>query len=206
MTSCSEGFQHLFKAQQATPLDNAEKSLAYGQMMEAFSQQLTTGDIVTRLGNDFISDALRKINTCDPSFSHCGFVKIENGYPFVYHAIGGEDNPDNELQRDSLHVFWSPKSNLAIGAFHTLLDTSQRVILSAYIDSCYAVKPKFDMAFDIYNNVRLYCSEFVVNGINRSHPLSENIQPQKIEDKYLYTVDAAFCNKYVREIGRYTLK
>ena len=55
---------------------------------------LQSGDLVMRRGIDVTSFMLSQMNLKDKTYSHCGIVEIEYGYPFVYHSIGGEDNPN----------------------------------------------------------------------------------------------------------------
>src|ERR1700677_4723688 len=72
---------------------------------------LKSGCIVLRTGSGADSYLLAQMNRKDKTYSHCGIVMIEHGYPFVYHSIGGEDNPDERLRRDSASFFFSPLHN-----------------------------------------------------------------------------------------------
>src|ERR1700733_5214 len=86
---------------------------------------LQSGNIVLRMGLGADSKLLSGLNSKDQSFSHCGIVFIENGYPFVYHSIGGEDNPDERLRRDSARFYFSPINNLGLGIVRYDFDTEK---------------------------------------------------------------------------------
>src|SRR5690242_7336171 len=86
---------------------------------------LRSGDIALRTGTDIISVMLRGMNLRDKAYSHCGIVMIEDGYPFVYHSIGGEDDPDARLARDSAKAFFLPGPNERLGIVRLSLNAAQ---------------------------------------------------------------------------------
>ncbi len=61
--------------------------------------------MVLRTGNDFTSESLRQLSFTDKTYSHCGIASIENDSIFIYHALGGEWNPDEKLRRDPIELF-----------------------------------------------------------------------------------------------------
>jgi hypothetical protein len=88
--------------------------------------------------------------------------------PFVYHAIGGEDNPDQRLRRDSAHVFLSPQHNEGFGIVDFGLNKEETQKLWEVVHQFYKARPKFDMNFDLKTDDALYCSEFVCKSLNRA--------------------------------------
>ncbi len=86
---------------------------------------------------------------------------IENGYPFVYHSIGGEDNPDSKLRKDSAATFFTPVSNERLGVARLDLSASQINKLHAIVSRYWHVGVPFDLDFDLATNDKLYCAEFV---------------------------------------------
>jgi len=135
------------------------------RMADSAIALLHTGDIVTRMGIGADSYILQQMNNRDKTFSHCGIVVIENGYPFVYHAIGGEDNPDERLRRDSAAYFFSPLRNTALGIIRYGFDSVQAGQLQNIVTACYKLRPRFDMKFDLATDNELYCSEFVYKSL-----------------------------------------
>ena len=129
---------------------------------------LKSGYIVLRMGKGADSYMLSQFNRKDKSYSHCGIVLIEDGYPFVYHAIGGEDNPDERLRRDSASFFFSPEHNFAIAVVSYSFDSTRISKLREVVQYYYKAKPKFDLKFDLNTDDKLYCAEFVYKTINKA--------------------------------------
>lgn len=122
---------------------------------------IRNGDLVTRLGTDITSEMLRKMNKEDQSFSHCGIASIENDSIFIYHAIGGEFNPDQKLKRDLLYAFGHPFDTKSIGVFNMNMNDKVLKKLISQVHIIYNRGIPFDMEFDYSTDDRLYCAEFV---------------------------------------------
>lgn len=129
---------------------------------------LQDGDLVLRTGNDFVSLTLRQFSRRNKTYSHCGVVRIENGKAVVYHAIGGEDNPDARLRRDTFQAFCDPDHNLGFGVFRYRLSKAERVRLDSVVDLDYRLKLRFDMKFDLSTDSSLYCAEFVYKALSKA--------------------------------------
>lgn len=132
-----------------------EKKILYGKSL------LKDGDLVLRTGNDFISLTLRQFSMKNKTYSHCGIVRIQQGKVFVYHAIGGEDNPDARLRRDRFEQFCNPGHNLGFGIFRYKLDASQQHRLDSLVAMYYRLRIRFDLRFDLKTDSSFYCAEFV---------------------------------------------
>ncbi len=126
---------------------------------------LQTGDLLLRTGNDMTSRIFRELNQFDKTYSHGGLVVVEGGYPFVYHSIGGEDNPDERLRRDSADFFMSPGNNLGFAIARYRFPDSAAGNLETVIRDYYSRRPLFDMDFNLETDDRLYCSEFVYKAV-----------------------------------------
>ncbi len=135
--------------------------------IKQLSKLVQNGDIITRTGNDFTSYGLRTLNRRDITYSHCGIASIENDSLFVYHALGGEFNPDQKLLRQSFTEFSEPFSNNGIGIFRyadPLVGQKAPGIAAEY----YRIGVPFDMDFDMETDDRMYCAEFVVKALEKS--------------------------------------
>lgn len=146
------------KKQKAKAEENADK-IFYGQSLAQ------DGDLVLRTGNDFISQTLRLFSTRDKTYSHCGLVRIENGKVNVYHAIGGEDNPDARLRRDSFEQFCNPKYNAGFSLVRYKLGERAHQRLDSLISLYYKERIRFDMKFDLNTDSSFYCAEFVYKAV-----------------------------------------
>lgn len=129
--------------------------------INAAIQLAQTGDIAIRCGLGPDSYMLIQMNARDKRYSHCGVVVLENGYPFVYHSIGGEDNPDLRMRRDSLSTFFSKKYNSGFAIIRYQQDSALKQRVAKRTLAYYNSHPLFDMDFDLDTDDRLYCSELV---------------------------------------------
>jgi hypothetical protein len=129
---------------------------------------LQNGCIVLRRGNDIISEMFSLLNKSDKTYSHCGIAFNENNTWYVYHSIGGEDNPDEKLRKDTYENFVIPLHNKGFGI--CCLSSDQQVITNLHeiVDSLYRKKVPFDMKFDLESNDRLYCAEMVYKSFQKA--------------------------------------
>ena len=135
----------------------------------AFAEKLIhSGDLITRTGNDFTSQSLKKLNRRNKTFSHCGIASIEQDTVFIYHALGGEWNPDQKIRRDAFEIFAEPYSNNQIGIFRfAVSDTIQKKIITV-TKEFYNKGIMFDMDFDLKTDDRMYCAEFVYKSMAKA--------------------------------------
>lgn len=122
---------------------------------------IATGDLIVRTGNDFTSESLRSLNQRDKTYSHCGIASIEHDSLFIYHALGGEWNPDQKIRRDAFVFFAEPYSNRGIGIYRYQFKASEIQNLMVTVKKLYQLGIMFDMKFDLESNDRMYCAEFV---------------------------------------------
>jgi Permuted papain-like amidase enzyme, YaeF/YiiX, C92 family len=122
---------------------------------------IATGDLIVRTGNGFTSESLRSLNQRDKTYSHCGIASIENDSLFVYHALGGEFNPNQKIRKDKFEVFAEPYSNRGIGIYRYQLSQSEITSLMLTVKKLHELGIMFDMKFDLQSNDRMYCAEFV---------------------------------------------
>ncbi len=129
---------------------------------------LRNGDLALRTGADATSVMLRQMNLRDKTYSHCGIVMIEGGYPFIYHSIGGEDNPEAKLRRDSASVFFTPVSNERLGVARLDISGEQIERLDGITRRYWRQGALFDLDFDLKSDDKLYCAEFVYKAVREA--------------------------------------
>jgi hypothetical protein len=122
---------------------------------------LKEGDLVVRLNRDPASQFIKNFNRQDKKYSHAGIVLFENGYPFIYHIVNGEENPDERLRRDSLSRFCNPGNNKAYGIFRYDFHAGEMKILKNIIHKWYEQGVRFDSVFNLKTDDRMYCSEMI---------------------------------------------
>jgi hypothetical protein len=130
-------------------------------VMPQATVRVKSGDLITRLGSDITSHMLRQLNQTNKSYSHCGIASVEKDTIFVYHAIGGEFNPDQKMKREPLNSFGHPTENKAIAIFRPHLNPRQAITLQKMVKGLYHAGVPFDMDFDYNSNDKLYCAELV---------------------------------------------
>ncbi len=126
-----------------------------------------SGDIITRTGNDFTSQSLRSLNQRNKTYSHIGIASIENDSVFIYHALGGEWNPDEKIRRDYFPLFADPVNNNEIGIFHLNISEREANRFAIQARDFYKQGITFDMKFDLKTDDKMYCAEFVYKTLNK---------------------------------------
>lgn len=202
-TACNHAssYHHL----QLTHVDSAtiklknESAFASIQNVKPLIQQ---GNMILRTGNDFTSESFRQLSLTDKTYSHCGIASIENDTVFVYHALGGEWNPDAKLRRDPLELFCNPEENRGFGVFSFNFDATQVKRLDSIVKAWYKKGVMFDMKFDLATNDRLYCAEFVSKAISSGTNNQISFSTTKINNFEFVAVDNLFLNQHCVEKKR----
>lgn len=157
---------------------------------------LKDGDLVLRTGNDFVSLTLRQFSRQNKTYSHCGIVRIVHGRVMIYHAIGGEDNPDARLRKDSFESFCNPEHNLGFGVFRYRLTSVQHRRLDSIVDLDYRLRIRFDMKFDLGTDSSLYCAEFVYKALTRATGEPHFMPVSQIGSFRYVAIDNLFLNNH----------
>jgi hypothetical protein len=188
-------------------LENVRGTNPYNwQLVDSGIRVLRTGDVVIRTGGDVTSYMFSQMNQTEKTYSHCGIVIVESGFPFVYHSIGGEDNPDQVLRRDSASFWFSPSNNLGFGVVRYDLDSIEIASLILKVKQNYRDRKKFDMDFDLQTDDRLYCAEFVYKAINEATKDSGYIQPVTVLGYTFVGIDNLFHNSHAKLICQLRFK
>jgi len=167
------------------------------RLVDSAVSLLHTGDLVLRMGSGAQSMLLSRLNKTDKRFSHCGLVILENGYPFVYHCIGGEDNPDARMRRDSAFLFFSPLHNTALAIARYDLDSAE---VKSTILNYYCRKPRFDLNFDMATNDALYCTEFAWKVITGAAGDSTYLPLSELNGRQYVGTDNLYLNNHAHVV------
>lgn len=167
---------------------------------------LKTGDVVMRRGGDATSAMLCLLNQQEKFYSHCGLVVIENGYPFIYHSIGGEDNPNEKMRRDSARYWFSPANNLGFGIARLDAPEEKKSSIADVVHDFYKRGLRFDMKFDISTDDRLYCAEMVYKAVDKALDDSNYFQPISIWGHRFIGIDNLYLSKHARLICQVRFK
>lgn len=174
-----------------------EKNAVWNQeVIDSCIGLLKDGDMVIRTGRDITSQMFCKFNQKDQTYSHAGIVSIENGYPYVYHCIGGEDNPDAKLRRDSASFWFSTVHNLGLGICRFDMSAESLIMLKQVVRQYYKERKMFDMGFDLKSDDRLYCAEFVYKAVNRTMNDNTYLQPVTRFGLEYIAIDNLYMNEH----------
>ncbi|MGC4102770.1 C40 family peptidase [Ferruginibacter sp.] len=164
--ACSDSSGHSnIETSSADSLKEQQKIQRAFIAIDSVKKMVQTGDLVVRTGNDFTSESLRSLNQRDRTYSHCGIASWEHDTLFVYHALGGDFNPDQKIRRDNFELFAEPYSNRGIGLYRYQLDAADIDSLMITVRQLYHIGIMFDMKFDLQSNDRMYCAEFVYKSL-----------------------------------------
>ena len=153
---------------------------------------IKSGYLVTRTGTDFTSETLRNLNRRDVSYSHCGIASIEHDSVFIYHALGGEFNPDQKIRRDFIVDFADPHNNKGFGIFSYNFTSGITDKLISIVKHYYNDGLMFDMKFDLATDDRMYCAEFVYKCLLQANDNKMDFQHSFIKDFEFIGVDDLF--------------
>jgi hypothetical protein len=193
----------------------------YG-MIEDGQSRLKEGDLVVRMNRDPSSRFIKYFNHKDKNYSHSGIVLFENGYPYIYHIINGEENPDQKLRRDSLVHFCSPKRNLAFAIYRYNMSTDEIGNLKTIVHKWYSNGVRFDSLFSLSSDDRMYCSEMISKAVNRAtgnriliHPVQLSLAEAGCLTTYsrlplsytnglsIIPIDELYVNPFCRLVSKY---
>lgn len=174
---------------------------------EAFSKiwqvkkDIRDGDLILRTGRDFTSDVMRRVSKIDTTYSHCGIAVWENDSLFVYHALGGEWNPDEKIRRDPLEVFCNPFESRGMGIYrYNINELAKDNLIKAA--KKYADYVLFDNRFDLSSDDRMYCSEYVYKCVEMATGDSTTIPTSTFNRIKFVSIDNLFINEIAKEIRR----
>lgn len=185
--------------------ENAKKArvIKSKACIDSLKYFIQDGDVITRTGIDFTSQSLKQFCRKDNTYSHCGIVLKERDSFFVYHAIGGEINPKETLQREWLPRFCDGESNEGIGIFRFNLDSLELTREKKFMKEKYSAGILFDMEFDLHTDEKMYCSEFVAKTLMFAYQNKIRFDTTFIQQQPYFTVDNIFLNKNCKEIHRF---
>jgi hypothetical protein len=170
-------------------------------MMDEGQSLLKEGDLVVRLNRDPSSQFIRNLNRHDRTYSHSGIVIYENGYPYIYHMVMGDENPDGKLKKDSLTRFCNPRKNMAYGIYRYDLSTAEFKKLKTIVYDWYAKGIRFDADFNLSTDDKMYCSEMISKALEKA--TGNRI---RIETTRLTATEAGLFSLYSHRPYAYTSK
>lgn len=195
---CS-GCNALIKPSKEKLEEDAKNKRAFNSLSQ-INNIIKTGDVITRTGNDFTSECLRKLCRRNQTYSHCGIASIENDTVFIYHALGGDWNPDQKILREKLVDFGEPSSNRGIGVFRMNISDSFKNAIAQCARDFRKQGIEFDMSFDLKTDNKMYCAEFVAKTIEKATYPIIKISHSHTDELEFIGVDDIFLDPSMKKI------
>lgn len=149
--------------------------------LDSLQGLIRSGDIVFRTGADFTSSSLQKLCRRDRTFSHCGIAERSGDSVFIYHALGGEFNPDQRIKREYAGSFFQPSESYRAGIYRfssQQLNKEKLLLIAAHL---FKARIPFDLDFDLRTDERMYCAEFVAKSLQAGFVKDERIHVSRID-------------------------
>jgi hypothetical protein len=205
--------------------DNVKPAGSYAlatKMIQQGEMLLKEGDLVVRMNQDPSSQFIKHFNRKDKSYSHSGIVLFENNYPYVYHIVSDDENPDGRLRKDSLSIYSNPRKNFGYGIYRYRMNAQEIKKLKQIIYKSYSQGIRFDSAFDLKTDNRMYCSEMIKKSIAKATDLRIKMETTRLTKREalimssqlhlpfsyvksleLVAIDNLYTNPYCRLIQRF---
>ena len=202
VASCTQPVEtqsNIAKADSIAEYKKIESSL---HKIDLIKRKVRSADLILRTGKDYTSDLIKNISAHDKTYSHAGIANWENDTLFVYHAMGGEWNPDQKIRRDPFELFCNPYENRGFGIYRYHISESQQKNIIAFIQDCYHRNITFDMQFDLDTDNKMYCTELVYKAIKRATSDSIHLITSTESNRTFVSVDDLFINPFCSQIKR----
>jgi hypothetical protein len=187
------------------------------ELIKESKAKLKDGDLIMRSDDGIESESLRSFSTKDKSFSHCGIVFIENDTPVVYHNMAGDENPTENLLRQTFDYFVDSKHKTGFGVFQYSLTPEETEKLHNLSKEYLAKGLKFDKTFDLKTDDKMYCAEMIYKFLRQATNGRMNLPTTTIKNfrvrdpkykglvlkEFVYVaLDNLYLNPFCKELTR----
>ncbi|SUB88743.1 Orthopoxvirus protein of uncharacterised function (DUF830) [Porphyromonas macacae] len=182
---------------------NAKETGSKKNVSQAKSEKhfagLSEGDLVCRLGSGFFSNHFRKHASQEKRFSHIGIISREGEHLYVYHTEASELTGQGGVKKESLETFLKGLDTYAFYRLELPVETKLRIIAQAEL--YFREKVPFDLAFDTFDDRKMYCTEFVARCINKACDSTVIVPALTINGKSFIGLDDIYKHPLCREVS-----
>lgn len=168
--------------------------------------RIQAGDLIVRHGKGFISNAFMQFSLKEAKYSHSGLISIEDGVCYVYHAIGGEENPGNKLRKETLSSFCDPQLVYSFGLFRYAMSEVETMKTDSLMKAYFKAGLEFDTGLDLKTDNKMYCSEFVYKILKKAAQEKNMIPLSRISGNEYVAIDNLYMNEYCSPLYQYSYK
>ena len=158
------------KSKSVTLQNKVKSNTNITSIIDSIRSIINEGDIIFRGGTDIESAIIREFSYKDKLFSHCGIVTKQNDTLFITHILGGTTNPAGKILNQSVSDFFKYPDNECAGVYDINITKNELALLCKYINSLKAKNITFDLKFNLLDKSKLYCSEFLIDGLKYAMP------------------------------------
>jgi hypothetical protein len=138
------------------------------QHIDSFKKICLPGDLVVRLGDDFISDRIRYLSASDHSYSHAGIIVIHANDKMICNIYPDDIVPGTDTVRyDPIDAFLNRKTNLACALYRYDLSENEKQNFQEELNTYYKNKIRFDKKYDLSTDDKMYCSEMIYKALRK---------------------------------------
>ncbi len=164
IVSCNNNLQD----KNIAPIPKQVVSDTIQQHIDSLKKLCQTGDLVVRLGDDFVSDRIRYLSAIDHSYSHAGIVVMHNNTKMICNIYPDDVVPGADTVRyDPIDSFLNRKTNLTCALYRYDLSESEKVNLEKELNNYYNNKIHFDKKYDLASDDEMYCSEMIYKALKK---------------------------------------
>jgi len=126
------------------------------------------GDLVVRLGDDFVSDRIRYLSVTDHSYSHAGIIVMHNNTKVVCNIYPEDVVPGADTVRyDPIDSFLNNRMNLTCALYRYDLSESEKLNFEEELNIYHNNKIHFDKKYDLATDDKMYCSEMIYKALRK---------------------------------------
>ncbi|MDD2451493.1 MAG: YiiX/YebB-like N1pC/P60 family cysteine hydrolase [Dysgonamonadaceae bacterium] len=159
---------------------------------------LKNGDMVFRRGYGADSTVAMNFSEGEKRYSHAGIIFIDSNNTYVIHSEEDEEYGQNGVFKEKIDEFLS---NSPVWAVYRLDITKEEQL--ALVELALTSEKNhilFDDNFNLKDDQKMYCSEFIYKTVNRSTNQQIITAGKKFMGRTFVTISNLYENKYTRLI------
>ena len=197
--SCNENVS--FPRVDLTPHQTVKDTIQ--ERIDSLKKICEPGDLVVRLGDDFISDRIRYLSVTDHSYSHAGIIIMHDNKKMVCHIypddfVHGADT----VRYDTIDSFLNTKTNLKCALYRYDLSDREKVNFEEELNSYHKKKTHFDKKYDLNSDDKIYCSEMIYKALKKVTGnrivIAKSFVPENMQDlMFIYFKEYNFSKSII---------
>jgi len=220
----------LIACQLQQPAGEPEPVLSKEQTLEKRLDSLqavaSPGDLIVRLGDDFLSYYIKYMNEKDYSYSHAGIIVEKDGQKMVVH-ITPDSVTSDRITYTPFDSFADINKTLQCAIYRYQIPDNEKEKALSIIDSFRRNYVRFDRLYELNTDDKLYCSEMISKAFtkatdSRLHfktilvptkmlPLlnkyfARDLKPEAIAKRTIMTIDNLYNIPECKPVMQITLK